>query len=98
MKKVKKTIEVQAKEVKTIKPEQLKTIKEQQHQLQQSFSEIGFIESRKYEALQGQLKASEALEATKKELEAEYGQINIDLKDGSYTVIENSAEPVMKKA
>ena len=98
MKKVKKTIEVQAKEVKTIKPEQLKTIKEQQHQLQQSFSEIGFIESRKYEALQLQMKASEALELTKKELEEEYGQVNIDLADGSYTVIEKKDEPVMKKA
>ena len=98
MKKVKKTIEVQAKEVKTIKPEQLKTIKEQQHQLQQSFTEIGFIESRKHEALQVQLKVAEALETTKKELEAEYGQVNIDLSDGSYTVIETEDEPVMTKA
>ena len=28
------------------------------------------------------------IEATKKELEDEYGQVNIDLKDGSYVEIE----------
>jgi len=31
---------------------------------------------------------SKKVEATKKELEEEYGQINIDLTDGSYTEIE----------
>jgi hypothetical protein len=38
------------------------------------------------------------LEATKKELEEEYGQVNIDLSDGSYTVVEKEAKPVMEKA
>ena len=98
MSKVKKTIEVQANEVKTIKPEQLETIREQQAKLQQSFTEIGFIESEKQKALQLQMKASEALELTKKELEEEYGQVNIDLKDGSYKTIEKEDEPVMTKA
>ena len=31
---------------------------------------------------------SETIEKTKKELEEKYGSINIDLKDGSYTVVE----------
>ena len=98
MSKVTKTIEVEAKEVKTIKPEQLKAIKEQQAKVQNAFIDIGFIESKKYEALQIQMEATEVLEATKKELEEEYGQVNIDLSDGSYTTIEKEDEPVMQKA
>jgi hypothetical protein len=98
MSKVTKTIEVEANEVKTIKPEQLKAIKDQQAKLQNAFVDIGYIESKKHEALQVQMEAAEVLEATKKELEEEYGQVNIDLTDGSYTVIEKKDEPVMKKA
>ena len=98
MKKVTKTIEVEAKEVKTIKPEQLKAIKDQQAKLQNAFVDIGYIESKKHEALQIQVEAAKVLEATKKELEEEYGQVNVDLSDGSYTVIEKDDEPVMKKA
>ena len=98
MSKVKKTIKVEAKEVKTIKPEQLKTIKDQQAKLQNAFIDIGYIESKKQEALQVQVKAAEVLESTKKELEEEYGQVNIDLTDGSYTTIEEVNSPVMQKA
>jgi len=98
MKKVTKTIEVEAKEVKTIKPEQLKAIKDQQAKLQNAFVDIGYIESKKHEALQIQVEAAKVLEATKKELEEEYGQVNIDLTDGSYTAIENEDKPVMQKA
>ena len=98
MSKVTKTIEVEGKEVKTIKPEQLKAIKDQQVKLQNAFIDIGYIESKKHEALQIQAEAAEVLEETKKELEEEYGQVNIDLTDGSYTVIEKKDEPVMKKA
>jgi|TARA_B100000795_G_scaffold5459_1_gene3960 hypothetical protein len=97
MSKVTKTIEVEAKEVKTIKPEQLKAIKDQQAKLQQSFVDIGYIETKKHEALLLHVKAAEALEETKKELEEEYGQVNIDLTDGSYKAIEKE-EPVMQKA
>ena len=66
----------------------MKTIKDQQAKLQAAFIDIGFIESKKHEALHIQVQASEVLEATKKQLEKEYGQVNIDLTDGSYTVIE----------
>ena len=75
-------------EVKKITEEQLKTIKDQQAKLQAAFIDIGFIESKKHEALHIQVQASEALEATKKQLEEDYGQVNIDLTDGSYTIIE----------
>ena len=75
-------------EVTKITEEQLKTIKDQQAKLQAAFIDIGFIESKKHEALHIQVQASEALEATKKQLEEDYGQVNIDLTDGSYTIIE----------
>jgi|FLMP01.1.fsa_nt_emb poly(A) polymerase Pap1 len=75
-------------EVTKITEEQLKEIKDQQAKLQAAFIDIGFIESKKHEALHIQVQASEALEATKKQLEEQYGQVNIDLTDGSYTVIE----------
>tara|TARA_R110002051_G_scaffold187720_3_gene257317 strand:- start:339 stop:605 length:267 start_codon:yes stop_codon:yes gene_type:complete len=75
-------------EVTKITEEQLKTIKDQQAKLQAAFIDIGFIESKKHEALLIQAQVSEALEATKKQLEEQYGQVNIDLSDGSYTVIE----------
>jgi hypothetical protein len=76
-----------------ITEEQLKTIQDQQAKLQAAFIDIGFIESRKHEALHIQMRAAEALETTKKELEKEYGQVNIDLTDGSYTLVEKK-EPV----
>ena len=75
-------------EITKITEEQLKTIKDQQAKLQAAFIDIGFIESKKHEALHIQGQAAKALEATKIELEEEYGQVNIDLYDGSYTVVE----------
>ena len=74
-------------EVTRITEEQLETIKEQQAKLQAAFIDIGFIESKKHEALHIQAQAAEALEATKKELEEKYGQVNINLQDGSYEEI-----------
>jgi hypothetical protein len=86
-------------EVTKITEEQLKTIQDQQAKLQAAFIDVGFIESKKHEALHIQVQASEALEATKKKLEQEYGQVNIDLTDGSYTVIEkNESASTLEKA
>ena len=86
-------------EVTKITEEQLKTIQDQQAKLQAAFIDVGFIESKKHEALHVQVQASEALEATKKQLEQEYGQVNIDLTDGSYTVIEkNESASTLEKA
>lgn len=71
-----------------IKEEQLKTIKEQQGKLQGILTDIGVIEVRKHEVLHAQAAISQEIEATKKELEKEYGAININMSDGSYTKIE----------
>ena len=85
-------------EITKITEEQLKTIKDQQAKLQKAFIDIGYIESKKQEALHVQSQAAEVLEATKKELEEEYGQVNIDLTDGSYTDMEGGDIPGRKKA
>ena len=71
-----------------ITEEQLKTVNEQQNELSNYLRNVGVLEVQKANVL-GQIEeVSKKIETTKKELEKEYGQINIDLKDGSYTEIE----------
>ena len=83
-----KTIEVKAKEVKSITKEQLKKVNEQQFELNELLRNIGILEVQKLNIHSKVKEVSEKIEETKKELEEEYGQVNIDLKDGSYTDIE----------
>ena len=71
-----------------ITEEQLKTVQEQQAKLTESLRTLGVLDVQK-QNVHGQIaELSKEIEATKKELEDEYGQVNIDLKDGSYTEIE----------
>jgi hypothetical protein len=71
-----------------ITEEQLKTIQDQQNKLTEGLRTLGVLDVQK-QNVHGQIaELSKEIEATKKELEDEYGQINIDLKDGSYTEIE----------
>ena len=71
-----------------ITEEQLKTVNDQQAKLNELLRSMGVLESQKHGVYAQVLETSKAIEATKKELEEEYGQVNIDLKDGSYTEIE----------
>lgn len=71
-----------------ITEEQLKTVNEQQVKLNELLRTIGVLESQKQSVHAQVLEVSKEIDETKKELEEEYGQINIDLKDGSYTDIE----------
>ena len=71
-----------------ITEEQLKTVNEQQVKLNELLRTIGVLESQKQSVYAQVLEVSKEIDETKKELEEEYGQINIDLKDGSYTDIE----------
>jgi len=71
-----------------ITEEQLKTVNEQQTELNNHLRNVGVLEVQKANVLGDIEKLSKKVEATKKELEDEYGQVNIDLKDGSYTEIE----------
>jgi len=71
-----------------ITEKQLKAVNDQQNELSNHLRNVGVLEVQKANVL-GQIEeVSKKIETTKKELEDEYGQINIDLKDGSYTEIE----------
>ena len=73
---------------KKITEEQLKTVQDQQGKLQEALRTLGVLDVQK-QNVHGQItELSKEIEDTKKELEEEYGQINIDLTDGSYTDIE----------
>jgi len=67
-----------------ITDKELETIKEQQKKIQTVVYDLGALEAKKFE-ISGALKEfNEALNETKKELEEKYGQVNINLEDGSY--------------
>ena len=71
-----------------ISEEQLKLLQEQQGKLTEGLRTLGVLDVQK-QNVHGQItELSKEIEDTKKELEEEYGQINIDLTDGSYTDIE----------
>ena len=71
-----------------ITEEQLKIVNDQQLNLNELLRNIGILESQKQSIHSKVLEISKQIDETKKELEEEYGQVNIDLKDGSYTDIE----------
>ena len=73
---------------KMITEEQLKTVNDQQVKLNELLRTIGVLESQKQGVYAQVMEVSKEIDETKKELEKEYGQVNIDLKDGSYKEIE----------
>ena len=77
-----------AKAKKQITEEQLKTVKDQQGKLNGLLRSSGVLDLHKENIRVEVKKVSEKIDSTKKELEDEYGQVNIDLQDGSYTDIE----------
>ena len=76
-----------AEKVNKITEEELKTIKGQQQQIQNVVFDLGSVEARKIELSDALKQVNAALTNTKKELEEKYGQVNIDLKDGSFKEI-----------
>jgi hypothetical protein len=77
-----------------IKEEQLNTIREQQQKLTGLINDIGLLEAQKHNFLHKIAEVNIEVEATKKELEDEYGAVNIDLETGTYTEIEQPKEVV----
>ena len=71
-----------------ITAEQLNTIKQQQEDIAQSLKDIGFLETQKHGLLHKYAGIVQDAEDFKKELEKQYGGINISIEDGSYTLIE----------
>ena len=77
-----------------IKEEQLTKIKDQQEKLNELIHNIGLLESQKHGLLHEIAKVNVDIEEYKQELEKEYGAININLEDGTYTKIEEEEVPV----
>lgn len=77
-----------------VKEEQLTKIKDQQEKLNELIHNIGLLESQKHGLLHEIAKVNVDIEEYKQELEKEYGAININLEDGTYTKIEEEEIPV----
>ena len=79
---------------KKITEEQLTKIQDQQKELNNVIREIGLLETQKH-ALSHQIaNLNNEIETFKKELEEQYGAINISIEDGTYTEIEQKEEVV----
>jgi ActR/RegA family two-component response regulator len=70
-----------------ITKKELEAVKEQQKKIQTVVYDLGSLEARKFEISVALKEFTEALNETKKELEEKYGQVNINLEDGSYEEI-----------
>lgn len=74
--------------VKQITQEQLEKVLTQQKDLQALLTNIGLLESQKHGFLHQIAEVNKAIEDFKTELQDQYGPININLEDGTYTDIE----------
>ena len=75
-----------------IKEEQLKKIQEQQAAVTKILNEVGYLEANKHGLLHELAGVNQEIEDFKGELEKEYGAVNINLEDGTYTAIEKEEE------
>ncbi|MDB4493290.1 hypothetical protein N9216_01615 [Pseudomonadales bacterium] len=89
-----KTIKLNQMENK-ITEEELTLLKELQGKLNQSVSQVGFLETQKHSLLHAIAEINSDVEKQKSELEDKYGSITINLEDGSFKEVkqeEASAE------
>lgn len=75
-----------------ITEEQLEKVTNQQKDLSALLTNIGILESQKHGFLRQLADVNKAIEDFKEELQQEYGAININLADGSYTEVEETKE------
>ena len=75
-----------------IKKDQLEKIQVFQKDLNKLLNEVGFLEAQKTAVLSKFHEVNKETEDFKKELEEEYGSININLEDGTYTPIEKEED------
>lgn len=76
-----------------IKEDQLSTIVKHQKDLSNLLTNIGILESQKHSLLHQVAEVNKSAEEFKNGLQEEYGPVNINLEDGSYTLIEESTKP-----
>ena len=75
-----------------ITKDQLEKIQGFQKELNKILNEVGFLEAQKTSVLGKFHEVNKETEDFKKELEEEYGSININLEDGSFTPIEKEED------
>tara|TARA_R100001015_G_C4487295_1_gene65930 strand:- start:52 stop:381 length:330 start_codon:yes stop_codon:yes gene_type:complete len=78
-----------------IKELELKNVNEQNTALQKAVFDMGALEIEKAQVMQRYESALEVLEETKKELEAKYGAVNINLKTGVWEEIVKEDDAVV---
>tara|TARA_R110000772_G_scaffold12074_1_gene37255 strand:+ start:46 stop:312 length:267 start_codon:yes stop_codon:yes gene_type:complete len=79
---------------KKIKKEQLESIKELVTRESNLSKDIVSIELTKFKVIQDLFRASEEIKDSKKILQEEYGNVDIDLNTGVYTEMEEEVEAV----
>jgi predicted nucleic acid-binding Zn-ribbon protein len=72
-----------------IEEKELSKVVEQQNQLNDVLTKVGILETQKHSLLHQLASLNKDIEETKKDLEGKYGQVNINLKDGTYTKLES---------
>ena len=75
-----------------ITKDQLEKIQGFQKELNKLLNEVGFLEAQKSQVLGKFGEVNTQTEEFKKELEEEYGSININLEDGTFTPIEKEED------
>jgi hypothetical protein len=75
-----------------IKEEELKIIQENQKKLNKLVNNIGLLETQKHGLLHEIAIVNKEIEQNKDELQSEYGSININLEDGTYTKVESNEQ------
>ncbi len=71
-----------------ITDEQLSTIQEHQNKTNNILHQVGYLESQKHGLLHELAGVNQDIDEFKNSLEKEYGAININVEDGTYTDIE----------
>lgn len=77
-----------SKQLNKIEENELSKVVEQQEKLNNMLIKMGVLETQKHSLLHQVASLNKEIEETKKDLEGKYGQININLEDGTYTEIE----------
>jgi|TARA_R110002012_G_scaffold91494_3_gene222709 hypothetical protein len=75
-------------EIKKITEEQLEKVNKQQAELSELLRSLGVLDVQKHNIHQKINDISKVVEETKQELEEQYGKVNINLSDGTYSKIE----------
>ncbi len=81
-----------SKEVNKITEEQLEQVTKQQQELGDLLRSLGVLDVQKHNIHQKINDISKVVEETKQELEEQYGKVNINLSDGTYSKIEEEKE------